>query len=110
MSAVTPALISLAADLWVADRPFKLPLRFGDIGCRMTVIRLADGGLFLHSPVPLDAALRAALDQIGPVRCAKSENNGTGQPLVYCARQYLTASSPNSCESLLWGCLRIVGR
>jgi hypothetical protein len=68
MSAVTPALRSLAADLWVADRPFKLPLRFGDIGCRMTIIRLADGGLFLHSPVPLDAALGAALDQIGPVR------------------------------------------
>jgi len=34
----------------------------------MTVIRLADGGLFLHSPVRLDAEMRAALDAIGPVR------------------------------------------
>jgi hypothetical protein len=66
--AVTRLVSSLAPDLWVADRPFKIPLRLGDIGCRMTVIRLSDGGLFLHSPVPLDAALRAALDQLGPVR------------------------------------------
>src|SRR5262249_47731348 len=39
---ITPALRSLAPDLWVADRPFKLPLRLGDIGCRMTVARLTD--------------------------------------------------------------------
>jgi uncharacterized protein DUF4336 len=59
---------NLAPNLWVADRPFRLPLALGDIGCRMTIIRLTDGSLFLHSPVPLDAALRAALDEIGPVR------------------------------------------
>lgn len=68
MTTETPALRNLAPDLWVVDRPFKLPLRMGDIGCRMAVIRLADGGLFLHSPVPLDADLRAALNAIGPVR------------------------------------------
>jgi hypothetical protein len=34
----------------------------------MTVIRLADGALFLHSPVQLDGALRAALDALGVVR------------------------------------------
>ena len=61
-----PALRNLAPDLWVADRGLTLPV--GDIGTRMTVIRLADGGLFLHSPVRLDAATRAALDAIGPVR------------------------------------------
>jgi hypothetical protein len=59
-------LRALARDLFVATRP--LPLWVGDIGCRMTVIRLADGGLFLHSPVPLDAATRQALDRLGPVR------------------------------------------
>lgn len=61
-----PAPRNLAPDLWVADRGLTLPV--GDIGTRMTVIRLADGGLFLHSPVRLDAATRAALDAIGPVR------------------------------------------
>jgi hypothetical protein len=60
------ALTSLAADLWVATRP--LPLIVGDIGTRMSVIRLRDGSLFLHSPVKLDAETRTALDALGPVR------------------------------------------
>jgi hypothetical protein len=59
-------LTALAPDLWVATRP--LPLIVGDIGTRMTVIRLRDGSLFLHSPVPLDDDTRAALDGLGPVR------------------------------------------
>src|SRR5262245_4752575 len=60
------ALRALAPDLWVAERP--LPLIVGDIGARMTVIRLRDGGLVLHSPVRLDAGTRQALDALGPVR------------------------------------------
>jgi len=60
------ALRALDRDIWVADRPLKLTV--GDIGARMTVIRLADGGLFLHSPVRLDAATKRALDELGPVR------------------------------------------
>ena len=62
MDALTP----LAPDLWVATRP--LVLFTGDVGTRMTVIRLRDGGLWLHSPVRLDAPTRAALDALGPVR------------------------------------------
>jgi hypothetical protein len=53
-------------DLWVATRP--LPMWIGDIGCRMTVIRLSNGSLWLHSPVALDAATRSAVDALGPVR------------------------------------------
>ena len=68
MAEINRALRSLGPGVWVADRPFKLPLRLGDIGCRMTIIRLANGGLFLHSPVPLDGPLRAALGQLGTVR------------------------------------------
>lgn len=34
----------------------------------MTVIRLADGGLFLHSPTPLSSELADALRHLGPVR------------------------------------------
>jgi glyoxylase-like metal-dependent hydrolase (beta-lactamase superfamily II) len=33
----------------------------------MTVIRLREGGLVLHSPGPLEPALRAELDALGPV-------------------------------------------
>ena len=60
------ALRSLAPDLWIAERPLKLAV--GDVGTRMSVIRLADGGLFLHSPVRLDDATRRALDALGTVR------------------------------------------
>lgn len=59
-------LRSLAPNLWVAERPLKLVV--GDVGTRMTVVRLAGGGLFLHSPVRLDAETRGALEGIGPVR------------------------------------------
>jgi len=62
MNALTP----LAPNLWVATRP--LVLFTGDVGTRMTVVRLRDGGLWLHSPVELDAPTRAALDALGPVR------------------------------------------
>lgn len=57
---------ALGPSLWVVRRPLKLIV--GDIGTRMTIIRLADGGLFLHSPVHLDAELRQALDAIGTVQ------------------------------------------
>jgi hypothetical protein len=59
-------LEQLDPNLWVASRP--LPLWAGDVGTRMTVIRLRGGDLFLHSPVSLDPALRGALDRIGRVR------------------------------------------
>ena len=60
------ALRALAPDLWVAERPLNLFV--GDIGARMTVVRLHDGSLFLHSPVRLDAETRGALDTLGPIR------------------------------------------
>lgn len=37
------------------------------VGTRMTVVRLRDGALLLHSPVALDAETRAAVDALGPV-------------------------------------------
>jgi hypothetical protein len=45
------------------------PLRFHGIamGTRMTVCRLADGSLFVHSPIAPDDALVAELDALGPV-------------------------------------------
>src|SRR5439155_19926082 len=62
----------LAADLWVAERPQRF---YGlEVGTRMTVIRLADGSLLLHSPVVLDPALRRELDSLGTVRFAVAPN------------------------------------
>jgi hypothetical protein len=72
MSERLPALHLLAQDLWVAERPQRF---FGlEVGTRMTVIRLADGSLLLHSPIPLDPDLRRELDAIGPVRFAVAPN------------------------------------
>ena len=53
-------------QLWVKTVPLNfLGLK---VGARMTVIRLGDGGLFLHSPTRLDAATRSAVEGLGPVR------------------------------------------
>jgi hypothetical protein len=65
-------LRELAPDLWVAERPQRF---YGlEVGTRMTVVRLADGSLLLHSPVSLDEALREELDALGPVRFAVAPN------------------------------------
>jgi Domain of unknown function (DUF4336) len=84
------ALRPLAPDLWVADRPLALVV--GDIGARMTVVRLRDGGLVLHSPVRLDEETRRALDALGPVRAviapSKPHNLFVGDyPAAYPAAQ-----------------------
>jgi len=54
-------------NLWSAE--YELPWQFGlvPIPVRMTVIRLGDGRLVLHSPAPLGRELRAELDRLGPV-------------------------------------------
>jgi hypothetical protein len=46
------------------------PVRFagGSLLTRMTAIVLDDGGVVLHSPIPIDDELRAAIERIGPVR------------------------------------------
>jgi Domain of unknown function (DUF4336) len=72
MSPTSAVLEPLAPDLWVARRP--LPLIVGDIGARMTVVRLRDGSLVLHSPVHPDDETRAALDALGPVRAVIAPN------------------------------------
>lgn len=63
---MTTALEQLDDDLWVARRPLRLVV--GDVGARMTVVRLPGRELLVHSPVPLDGATRAALDDLGRVR------------------------------------------
>lgn len=59
-------LTAQGTDCWTLARPLRL---LGmTMSSRMTVVRLADGTLWLHSPVQLDDALRRALDTLGPVR------------------------------------------
>jgi len=65
---------NLAANLWIVDRPFKLPYLRVEVGTRMTCIRLTGGRLLLHSPVKLDAALRQSLDALGEVKAIVAPN------------------------------------
>lgn len=62
----------VAPDVWLAETPQS----FGgfEMGARMTVIRLADGGLFLHSPVHLSDLLRIELERLGRPRWAVAPN------------------------------------
>jgi hypothetical protein len=59
-------LKQVAPELWIVDsgpmQAMGLP-----IPLRMTVVRLARGGLWLHSPTPLVPALADQLDRLGPV-------------------------------------------
>jgi hypothetical protein len=55
----------LDEGLWVAATPLSfMGLR---LGTRMTVVRLAGGDLWVHSPIALTADLRIEVDALGPV-------------------------------------------
>ena len=65
-------LTQLDDDLWVQPQPLRfLGLH---LGTRMTVVRLASGGLFVHSPIALTDALRGQLGDLGPVRHVVAPN------------------------------------
>lgn len=59
-------LTPFAEQVWIDAREAKfLGL---ETGTRMTVVRMSDGGLFVHSPVALDDATRRAVAALGEVR------------------------------------------
>lgn len=53
-------------NLWVVAAP--LSFLGVHVGTRMTVVRLSDGSLWLHSPVQLDAETQAEIIALGEVR------------------------------------------
>jgi len=56
----------LANDLWAVASPQSfLGLH---LGTRMTVVRLRDGSLLVHSPIALTPSLKAEVALLGPVR------------------------------------------
>jgi hypothetical protein len=66
------ALEVLTDGLWTATAPMTF---FGlRVGTRMTVVRLADGGLLVHSAIAASPALRAAVDALGTVRHVVAPN------------------------------------
>ena len=59
--------IDPAAGLWDAQSELSFPGRWR-LPLRMSVLRLPDGGLLLHSPIAIDDTLAEALAALGPVR------------------------------------------
>lgn len=60
-------------SLWIADGP-TVPFMSFPYPTRMAVVRLADGGLWIWSPISLTPELEHAVDEIGPVRHIVSPN------------------------------------
>jgi hypothetical protein len=69
--------LSPSPTTWIVD---GLVIRFGapwpkmPFPTRMTVIRLADYGLFIHSPTKLVPSLKAEIDRLGEPRCIVAPN------------------------------------
>ena len=81
-------------NLWCATHSLTMP---GGVhfSVRMTVARLSDGGLLLHSPVSIDDALAAELDELGPVVSLVAPNK--------LHHLYLTAAQERYPEATTWG-------
>lgn len=60
--------------IWVHGDSMRLMAT--SLGLRMTVVRLADGSLWVHSPTALTSELLAELEQLGPVSCIVAASNG----------------------------------
>jgi len=55
----------LHADVWIVEKPLRILRQ--NIGSRMTIIRLKNGDLWLHSVVKLTEAEHQELTRLGPV-------------------------------------------
>lgn len=67
----------VAPGVWLVDGPIVRMATLGGSApfpTRMTVVKLADGSLWCHSPIAPDPALFAAIDALGPVRHLVSPN------------------------------------
>jgi len=72
------ALKPLGEDIWIVDGPV-IRMKYFVVGSipfptRMTVVRLSNGGIWLHSPTPVSESLRAEIDALGPVRALVAPN------------------------------------
>jgi hypothetical protein len=68
----TYTLRELDTDLWVADAPHKM---LGlHIGTRMTVVRLANNELWIHSPIRISGTLKGSIDALGLVQYIVAPN------------------------------------
>jgi len=63
-------LKKVAENIWCTEDRLKFP----PLPLRMTIIKLADGGLWLHSPISMDDATARAIQALGDVKFIVSPN------------------------------------
>lgn len=78
-----PRLIALGPEIWCATHNFKVGLM--PVSTRMTVVRLSENNLWLHSPIPLDKDLLRELAALGEVRTVVAPNKVHHLFLARCA-------------------------
>lgn len=83
-------LIALAPDIWHVTHDFKVG--WLPVSTRMTVVRLGGGGLWLHSPIPLDEVLRAEIESLGRVEAIVAPNKMHHLFLAECAAAFPSAA------------------
>lgn len=73
----TQTIRSFARDLWIREYPIRYE------GCtfnsKMTIVRLGDGRLLLHSPCEVDDALRAEIEKT----CGSGGGGGSNSSVAY---------------------------
>ena len=78
-------------DLWVVDSG-PLHLMGLEMPVRMTVVRLSDGSVWLHSPTRFDEGLARALEALGAVRHLVAPNIAHWQFIVQWQRRFPDAA------------------
>jgi hypothetical protein len=93
VSGILPRMLTtiVADTLWAAHHDLRM-MPGVLLNCRMTVLRLADGGLLLHSPIPIDDPLAAQLEALGPVRHIVAPNKFHHLFLAAARERYPTAT------------------
>lgn len=73
VSLSTASLSRVTDDIWIVD---DTPISAAglQLPVRMTVVRLSNGGLVLHSPVRYSPALRHQMERLGPIRYLLAPN------------------------------------
>lgn len=90
-------------DIWVVETELKL---FGaEFGNRMTVIRLSEGKLLLHSPVKISESLLGSVRELGEVGFIVTPNNFHGLFVeewrkAFPQAKYFTAKEEKKTENL----------
>lgn len=74
VASFAPPPRELAPGVWSVDRRLRFPLGL-EIPTRMTVLRLASGGLLLHSPVALDDPTKRTIEELGAVEVILAPNS-----------------------------------